>query len=792
MDKRDPKMRRRAGVVLAGLLGLVSIGSAAINTPIANAVADVKTDRVAGADRFDTAAKMATAAYPTGAANVVVASGRSFADALAGAALAGAKAGPLLLTDPNSVPAATDAALTTLKATTVFLLGGTAAISQAVQDTLAAKYTVRRISGADRYATAAAIGTEIGLANVGLLAAKRTAFVATGLDFADALAGGPLAAAGASPTGVHPVLLVNNDVPKATSDAITALGIQQVVILGGTGAVSNTVETKLETATGGPAVRYAGTDRFDTATKIAAAALKDFSSTFGGTSMLLANGTVFADALAGGPYGAVKGSPVVLTNAASLPDATNGFLQTQSAKVATITALGGTAAVSDATLLAAEKAAESAPTRGNEALSVTPVTVEAVANSGTRSFAASGLGTNPVAIALVECSRIFVVSGSTVFANANSNTMADGTKRAASATENTTTPNADTADVPAARLAAVNGAPVTATNGTAKLDFFRGATPVNGTVTFDIAGPGIQDTTTTVCVQPVVFVDTNQDDALTGAGSPRLTPNEQFGTGGKTVFSPGVAASGPIRVNVNQASGTSQSFNGCALSSEPNQNGPEVASPTCVTFVWDENDVFQYDGSTIDLGTFAARVSPGDDVVGTYDTDTGKASTFNLLDEAPTPPTGVTLSAVAAHNLVTWTKSVADRSPDDARWVSNYRVYRDDTVAADATACSSTLGDYVLVGTVNAGVTRFEDSSATIQTGTKYCYAVAAFNQTAGDTNREGPPAFASSPVTGQESEVGAAASGASDDASAAGEDAGTTASSVFTTTTTEPGGGGS
>src|SRR4051812_32245273 len=186
-------IRRRAGVVLMSLLGLVGIG-ATVAAPLANAQATVTPGRVAGTNRFDTAAKIAAAAYPGGATAVILANGRNFPDALAGSALGGIKNAPLLLTETGSTPAETTAALQSLKPTTVYLLGGTGAISQAQQDELAKSYAVQRVAGADRYATAGAIADQVGPANVASLNGKRTAFIATGLGFADALAGGPLAA----------------------------------------------------------------------------------------------------------------------------------------------------------------------------------------------------------------------------------------------------------------------------------------------------------------------------------------------------------------------------------------------------------------------------------------------------------------------------------------------------------------------------------------------------------------------------------------------------------------------
>jgi len=323
--------------------------------PPAVGQADVKAVRVAGADRFETAASLASAAFPTGNPFVVLANGRTFSDALAGAPFTGAKGAPLLLTEAATTPPATRTALANLKATTIYLLGGTSSISRAQEDELASTYTVHRIAGSDRYATAAAIADEIGFNRVASLNGQRTAFVATGLTFADALTAGPLAIHGAS-SSFHPILLVDGSVPAATSGAIARLGIKQVVILGGTTAVSKAVADKLAALTGNPVVRYAGTDRFDTAVRILDAGVHFYG--MGLSEMLLLNGQTFSDALAAGILASEHAAPLLLTKPAMLPEPTTAVLRAHASTIAQVTAVGGPSAVSAAVLAQAKQAAE--------------------------------------------------------------------------------------------------------------------------------------------------------------------------------------------------------------------------------------------------------------------------------------------------------------------------------------------------------------------------------------------------------------------------------------------------
>jgi putative cell wall-binding protein len=114
----------------------------------------------------------------------------------------------------------------------VVILGGEAVIDPAVLtqvQNLVRGATVRRWSGADRYATAAAIS--LGTYPQG----ATTAYLASGADYPDALAGAPVAAhAGA------PLLLTQKDcVPASTLAELTRLGTTNIVVLGGTNAVSD-------------------------------------------------------------------------------------------------------------------------------------------------------------------------------------------------------------------------------------------------------------------------------------------------------------------------------------------------------------------------------------------------------------------------------------------------------------------------------------------------------------------------------------------------------------------------
>ena len=299
---------------------------------VAPAASSGSVTRLWGADRYETAAAISAANFDPGVSVVYIATGANFPDALAGGPVAAFNEGPVLLVETGSIPAATATELTRLGPASIVILGGPAAVSDAVATALAG-YTsgsVTRLAGADRYETAAAISA----ANIDPGVA--IAYIATGANFPDALAGGPVAALNGGP-----VLLVQTDtIPAATATELTRLGPANIVILGGTAVVSDAVATALAGYTSGSVTRLAGADRYETAAAISAA---NFDP--GVSVAYIATGANFPDALAGGPVAALNGAPVLLVQADAIPAATATELTRLGPT--NIVILGGPAVVSD-------------------------------------------------------------------------------------------------------------------------------------------------------------------------------------------------------------------------------------------------------------------------------------------------------------------------------------------------------------------------------------------------------------------------------------------------------------
>ena len=85
--------------------------------------------RLAGNDRYGTAAAISAATFKPGVPVVYLATGLNFPDALAGAAAAGATGGPLLLVTTTTLPPATAAELARLKPARIVLLGSKAVVA---------------------------------------------------------------------------------------------------------------------------------------------------------------------------------------------------------------------------------------------------------------------------------------------------------------------------------------------------------------------------------------------------------------------------------------------------------------------------------------------------------------------------------------------------------------------------------------------------------------------------------------------------------------------------------------
>jgi cell wall-associated NlpC family hydrolase len=290
------------------------------------------TVRIAGADRYATAAAVSAATFPAGAPVAYVATGGDYPDALTAAAAAGGR-GPVLLAGAGGVPDSTRLELERLHPSRVVIVGGPRSLPTSTEGVIRAALpgaSVVRVQGADRYATAALLSSATYAPGVPI------AYVATGTAFPDALT----AAAAAARRG--PVLLVpSHGLSAPTSAELNRLQPRQIVIVGGLSAVPMAAQTLITWVLRNSTVRrIAGGDRYTTAASVA-----DDAYPGGAATVYLATGTNFPDALTAAAAAGGRG-PVLLVppgGPASAAAAEVGRLGP-----ARIVLVGGTAAVSDA------------------------------------------------------------------------------------------------------------------------------------------------------------------------------------------------------------------------------------------------------------------------------------------------------------------------------------------------------------------------------------------------------------------------------------------------------------
>jgi hypothetical protein len=204
---------------------------------------------LAGADRYSTAVEVAKERWAQGeVTEIYVATGGDSPDAVVGGQLTG---GPLLLVRPDGVvPSVVSQFVAEHEARRVVAIGGSAVLPSPVMTQLAGSSTGwRRLSGADRYVTAAAVAYRQFPADAD------TVYLARADVYADAVASGSLTDG--------PVLLVSScGLPSAAAERIAAARPLRVVALGGEGAVCEEVlqEAAAATSAGGGRIRPAVAD----------------------------------------------------------------------------------------------------------------------------------------------------------------------------------------------------------------------------------------------------------------------------------------------------------------------------------------------------------------------------------------------------------------------------------------------------------------------------------------------------------------------------------------------------
>ena len=261
--------------------------------------------RIAGSNRYETAIEaaeqlklsMGVSAFE----NIVIASGKDYADALAGAYLAKVKNAPILLVNDQTVSRVSSYTSANLAAGgTVYILGGTGAVPESMESALQGLRT-ERLAGSNRYLTNLEILEASGVTDEEIL-------VCSGRAFPDALS--------ASAVG-KPILLTNASLLPEQEEYLATVNTSKYWLIGGPAAVTQSVEDSLA-AKGTEVSRLAGANRYSTSTAVA----KQF---FDGSAenTVLSYADNFPDGLAGGPVAMSLGAPLILVKHGSTREAGN-------------------------------------------------------------------------------------------------------------------------------------------------------------------------------------------------------------------------------------------------------------------------------------------------------------------------------------------------------------------------------------------------------------------------------------------------------------------------------------
>ena len=286
--------------------------------------------RLWGDTRYDTMRVVATTGF-TRASTVVLACGDNYPDALAAASLAGINDSPVLLTTKDALLTQTADAIKLLGASKAIVLGGEAAVSHGVVDSLVGMgLEVSRIQGQTREQTAALIAADV----VGQ-SSPDTIIIANGYVPWDSLSVSPYAYSNGFPvllTGANGLL--SEDVLRS----IRAMpGLRKAIVVGGPNAVNEGISAQLGDL---QVQRWWGQTRYETSHAIAACSISSGSSA---SVVGIASGENFPDALTGGALIGARGGVLLLSSSEGFEP--SSYLASIKSQVSRCYVLGGTAAL---------------------------------------------------------------------------------------------------------------------------------------------------------------------------------------------------------------------------------------------------------------------------------------------------------------------------------------------------------------------------------------------------------------------------------------------------------------
>lgn len=239
--------------------------------------------RIAGTNRYETAVEISEESFPY-ADTVILASGENFADALAAGPLASYCRAPVLLVQKDQVPEVVVNEVNRLGALDIIVVGGESQVSpEALQQAFPSR-NIKRIAGSDRYQTSLLVAAEMNATQAGF---------ANGMKFPDSLSAGPY-------LGKKSVALI------LTNGKGLPVGSENYAATVQFGGESSMNIPQLDVQ------RIAGTNRYLTSLAIAKDGYPDTST------VIMASGTNFPDALAAISLANLYNAPILLTDGSKL------------------------------------------------------------------------------------------------------------------------------------------------------------------------------------------------------------------------------------------------------------------------------------------------------------------------------------------------------------------------------------------------------------------------------------------------------------------------------------------
>lgn len=264
-----------------------------------------KNSRISGSNRFSTAVEVSKINYKK-SETVILANSEKATDILTTSPLAESLECPVLYTKDNAIPEETISEMERLGVKRVIVIGGKKSVSDSVFKELSSKYELNRVAGSDRFDTANKIAKEV----VKRSSEKKKAIMVSSESYVDALTISSLA----TKENIPIVITNSKNLSEKTEEFLKNNEIKEIVYVGGNNSISNEVQKETEKKGIKTVARYAGKDRYETATIISDNVRPD--SDFS----VYVNGENLSDAITANSLCANLKSPILLVKKDTIPD----------------------------------------------------------------------------------------------------------------------------------------------------------------------------------------------------------------------------------------------------------------------------------------------------------------------------------------------------------------------------------------------------------------------------------------------------------------------------------------